>query len=139
MKDYLEIAQSFLDSDRSVPDELLRSMNFSEQQKLLKMIEMKKSLKGEVDRLVPEKSLRLASFPNPTEKKWTHFRYLYAAVLFSVIMTLPVGRYIQSERLIREETTAFVDQLFLGDDLFAISLDQGQNDEWYGFNELIDY
>ena len=142
MKDYMEMAQNFIDSNRTVPDDILQRMNIRERQLISKMIKIKSMLTEEMDCLLADKSLHLQNNPSaPIKRRYIpNFKLLYAAAaLLLVILYFPVSNSIKTKILLKEETANFVNQLFVEDEETYILADLGITSDWFNSGIISDF
>ncbi len=143
MKDYLDLAQDFIDSDRSVPNEILQHLNFKEQQMITNIGKIKNRLKTEIDRSLPDKTLNIAKQSDSSKKRYKFdLKILYAAAaLLAVVIYFPISQSIETKTLLKEETTGFVNQLFLedGDEETYILADLGITVDWFDSSMISDF
>jgi len=143
MKDYLDLAQDFIDSDRSVPNEILRHLNFKEQQIVTNIGKIKNQLKTEIDRSLPDKTLNIVKQSDSSKKRYKFdLKILYAAAaLLAVVIYFPISQSIETKTLLKEETARFVNQLFLedGDKETYILADLGITEDWFQSDSISDF
>ena len=86
MKDYLDLAQDFIDTGRTIPDEILQQLNFRERQLITKMLEIKNQLKTKIDHSLPDRTLHIVKQPDSSKKRYRlDLRMLYAAAALLAI------------------------------------------------------
>ncbi len=143
MIDYLDLAQNFIDSDRSVPNEILQHLNFKEQQIVTNIGKIKNRVKTEIDRSLPDKTLNIVKQSDSSKKRYKFdLKILYAAAaLLAVVIYFPISQSIETKTLLKEETARFVNQLFLedGDEETYILADLGITVDWFDSSIIQDF
>ena len=141
MKDYLDLAQDFIDTDRHVPDEILHHLSVKERQLITKIIKIKNQLKTEIDRSLPDKILHIVKHPNPGKRRyrWNPGILYAAAALLAVVIYFPISESIETKILLKEETSRFVDQLFQEDEETYILADLGITSDWFNSSIVLDF
>ena len=91
MKNYLDLAQDFIDAGRTIPDEILQRLNFRERQLITKILEIKNQLQTEMDHSLPDRTLYIVKQSDPGKRRYRlDLRILYAvAALLAVIIYFP--------------------------------------------------
>ena len=133
MIDYLELAQNFIDSDRPIPDEVLLLMNTHERQLSARMVEIKNRLKEDIDKSLPERRLHILKHSETAKRKYRpNFKFLYAAAAMLIALSyFPINQSIETKILLKEETSRFVDQLFMEDEENYLFADLGITEDWF--------
>jgi len=141
MKNYLNLAQNFIDTDRAIPHEVFLRLNEREQQLIIKMEKIKSQLKTEIDQSMQYKDLEIIKQPESDNKKFIlDLRILYAAAaLFIIVLYFPISKSIETKILLKEETVQFVDQLFQGSSETYILVDSGITGNWFSNSVISDY
>jgi hypothetical protein len=141
MKNYLDLAQNFIDTDKTVPHEIFLRLNGRERQLITKIMEIKKQLKSEIDQSLPDKDLSILKQIEPSKRRFRiDLRILYAAAaLLAVLLYFPISESIETKILLKEETVRFVDQLFQEDNETYILADLGITSDWINDSMLPDF
>lgn len=141
MKNYLDLAQDFIDTGRTVPDEILQRLNFRERQLLTKMLEIKNQLKTKLDHSLPDRTLHILKQSDSSKRRYRlDLRILYAAAaLLAVVIYFPISESIETRILLKEETTGFVDGLFQEDEETYILADLGITSDWFNSGIISDF
>ncbi len=141
MKNYLNLAQSFIDKDRAIPNEIILRLNEKDRQLIKKIEKMKSQLKTEIDQSMQYRDLEIIKQHESGKKKFRmDLRILYAAAaLFIVVLYFPISKSIETKILLKEETVQFVDQLFQGSSETYILVDSGITGNWFSNSIISDY
>ncbi len=139
MKNYLDLAQNFIDTDRTVPHEIFLLLNERERQLITKMVNIKDQLKTEMDQSLQDKDMRLLKQLDSRKRRFRiDLRILYAAAaLFAIVIYFPISESIETKILLKEETVRFVDQLFQEDNETYILADLGITSDWFNSSSII--
>lgn len=134
--DYLELAQNLIDSNRTIPNEILFLMDSRERQIITEILKIKEQLKVEIENTLPQKNLYLKKSPYSSQQKFRpNFKFLYAAAAILIaLLYFPVNRSIETRILIKEDTEKFVDQLFQENEEFYLLADIGITEDWFDNN-----
>ena len=141
MKDYLDLAQDFIDTNRNVPDEILERLTFKERQLTAKMLKIKNQLKTEIDHSLPDRTLHIVKQSDSGKRRYRlDLRILYAAAAFlAVLVYFPISEYIETRVLLKEEASRFVNQLFENDEETYILADLGITSDWFTSSIVPDF
>ncbi|MCK5200384.1 MAG: hypothetical protein KAR21_18635 [Spirochaetales bacterium] len=141
MKNYLDLAQNYLDTDRTVPHEIYLRLNERERQLITKMVEIKNKLKTEMDQSLPDRNMRLLKQSDSSKRRFRiDPKMLFAAAaLLTVVIYFPISESIETKILLKEETVRFVDQLFQEDDETYILVDSGITNDWFNSSIIPDF
>ncbi|RKX83291.1 MAG: hypothetical protein DRP58_09020 [Spirochaetes bacterium] len=141
MKNYLDLAQNFIDKDRAIPNEIILRLNEKDRQLIKKIEKMKSQLKTEIDQSMQYRDLEIIKQHESGKKKFRmDLRILYAAAaLFIVVLYFPISKSIETKILLKEETVQFVDQLFQGSSETYILVDSGITGNWFSNSIISDY
>ena len=141
MKNYLDLAQNFIDTDRVIPHEIFLHLNGRERQLITKIVEIKNRLKTEMNQSLPDRDLRILKQSESGKRRFRmDLRILYAAAaLFAVAIYFPISESIETKILLKEETVRFVDQLFQEDNETYILADSGITSDWFNSSIILDF
>ena len=141
MKNYLDLAQDFIDAGRTIPDEILQRLNFRERQLITKILEIKNQLQTEMDHSLPDRTLYIVKQSDPGKRRYRlDLRILYAvAALLAVIIYFPISESIETRILLKEETARFVDGLFQENEETCILADFGITSDWFNSSIIPDF
>ena len=141
MKNYLDLAQNFIDTDRNIPDEILQSLDFRERQLITKMLEIKNHLKKEMDHSLPDRTLHIVKQSDSGKRRYRlDPGILYAAAaLLAVVIYFPISASIETRKLLKEETAGFVNRLFQDDEETFIFADLGITNDWFNNSIISDF
>lgn len=141
MKNYLDLAQNFIDTDRVIPHGIFLHLNERERQLITKMVEIKNRLKTEMNQSLPDRDLRILKQSESGKRRFRiDLRIFYAAAaLFAVVIYFPISESIETRILLKEETVRFVDQLFQEDNETYTLADSGITSDWFNSSILQDF
>jgi len=144
MKNYLELAQNFIDSNKEIPNEILLLMNSHERQLAAKMIEIKKQLNTDFNEVLPGEyqKIKMDKTTIPKQSK-AQIKLIYAAAA-AIILTFsffPVNKAIRTRNLIKNDVSKFVNQLFQEniDSQSYILADLGITEDWFQSDLISDF